>query len=105
MHNNVKRCTDAPGGGQLTALHLSSPKCPEHTATGLMIQLQSQSLTCDLGCPGAPMDILMLEHVVRYGQTGTSSQAPTPGLAPGRGPGNPLGREYVLCFFFNIRVF
>lgn len=42
-----------PGGDQLTAYPLSSPKCPEHAAADLVMQLENPSATCCLGCPGA----------------------------------------------------
>uniref|UniRef100_A0A8C2WWV2 CUB domain-containing protein n=1 Tax=Cyclopterus lumpus TaxID=8103 RepID=A0A8C2WWV2_CYCLU len=39
-------------GDQLTALLLSSPECPRHTAADQMIRLQSRSLISGLRCSG-----------------------------------------------------
>uniref|UniRef100_A0AAR2LA67 Tenascin R (restrictin, janusin) n=1 Tax=Pygocentrus nattereri TaxID=42514 RepID=A0AAR2LA67_PYGNA len=40
-------------GDQLTAQLLSLPECPVHMAASPLTRLQSQSLNCGLGCPGA----------------------------------------------------
>lgn len=62
MSSHAISYNSPPGNDQLTAQLLSSP---EPKAVDPMIQLQNQSLTCDLGCPGA----LMFAHGVCCGQT------------------------------------
>ncbi|TWW57327.1 hypothetical protein D4764_07G0000460 [Takifugu flavidus] len=42
-----------PGGDQLTALPLFSPRCPEHAAANPMTRPQSRSSICSLRRPGA----------------------------------------------------
>lgn len=68
---------------------LSLPQCPEHTTADLMIQLEYPYTPLLKAAPDSA-----LWHKVR--PSGAHPWAPSTGLAPGQGPGNPTLGIFVL---------